>query len=72
MFWRHKIKYAVPQSTPKGIKKVKAECIIIAIAHNLRKMNGVTEKEVAWRGYGKEAMVLYNKKVIVFVRYLIR
>ena len=47
MFWRHKIKYAVPQSTPKGIKKVKAECIIIAIAHNLRKMNGVTEKEVA-------------------------
>ena len=31
----------------KGIKKVKAECIIIAIAHNLRKMNGATEKEVA-------------------------
>lgn len=31
----------------RGLKKVKAECIIIAIAHNLRKMNGVTEKEVA-------------------------
>ena len=51
MFWRHKTKYAVPQSTPKGIKKVKAECIIIAIAHNLRKMNGVTEKEEIGRAH---------------------
>lgn len=31
----------------RGLQKVETECIIIAIAHNLRKMNGPNAKEVA-------------------------
>ena len=31
----------------RGLQKVEAECIIIAMSHNLRKMNGDNNRKVA-------------------------